>query len=303
MVLLEGALTALITPLTDDDRVDFASLKRVARQQIDGGIQGIVVLGTTGEASTLTPEEQQRVVETVLEEAKGKIPVICGTGSNATKVTASQNKRAMAWGADAALVVCPYYNKPTQEGLFRHFKAVFEETGAPIVAYNVPSRTVSDLLPETIGRLVEAGAIVGLKDATANMERAIQTFAAVHAAKKPCALLSGDDFTILPFIACGGTGVISVVSNPAPSQTVELVALCRRGDLASARPLQARLNELSRALFAVSSPIPVKAAMAMLGLCTPAMRLPLVAADEKTQQAVKAAMEAFGLFGARGPRS
>jgi 4-hydroxy-tetrahydrodipicolinate synthase len=296
MIKLEGALTALITPLTDDDRVDLPALKKVVRQQLDGGIEGLVVLGTTGEASTLTQEEQQRVVETVLELAKGKVPIVCGTGSNATKIAAAQTKRAMSWGVDAALVVTPYYNKPTQEGMFRHFKAIFEESGAPVLAYNVPGRTASDLLPETVGRLVEAGVIVGLKDATANMQRAIETLAAVGAAKKPCALLSGDDFTILPYIACGGVGVISVVSNIAPKKTAELVALARRGEMRAAQTLQAKLIDLSRPLFATPSPIPVKAGMALLGLCTPAMRLPLVAADAQVTASVRTAMQAFGLI-------
>jgi 4-hydroxy-tetrahydrodipicolinate synthase len=287
---LRGAMTALITPFNDADEVDLGAMKRIVEAQIAGGIDGLVACGTTGETPTLNGEEQERVVKTVLETARGRVPVIAGTGSNSTRTAVANTKRAEKWGADAALVVCPYYNKPTQEGLFKHFKAVHEDTGLPIIAYNVPGRTVSDLLPETIARLVEIGAIAGVKDATANMQRAAETFALISAIKRPFAFLSGDDFTILPFVACGGAGVISVVSNLVPGDTSKLVRLAESGAWAEARPLNARIIELSKALFSVSSPIPVKAGMAIAGFSSPRLRLPLEEATPATTEVVRAAM-------------
>ncbi|MCC7384009.1 MAG: 4-hydroxy-tetrahydrodipicolinate synthase [Deltaproteobacteria bacterium] len=289
----KGAYTALVTPFTSGGDLDVEAVKKILRQQIDGGIDGLVVAGTTGESPTLSEDEKRRYTELALEAARGKVPVIVGTGTNATRSTVLATKAAKSWGADAALVVCPYYNKPTQEGLFRHFQAVHQECGLPVVAYNVPGRTASDLLPETIARLVEIGAIAAVKDATANMQRAIETLAIVDR-NKPFDLVSGDDFTILPFVACGGTGVISVVSNLVPGDTARLVRETAAGNWSVARPLQTKLVDLSRALFSVSSPIPVKAGMSMLGLCTADLRLPLVAADEKTRASVKAAMERYG---------
>ena len=289
---LRGALTALVTPFDGRGEVDLAALRRIVRRQLERGIDGLVPCGTTGETPTLDDGEQERIVRTVLEEANGEVPVICGTGSNSTRVTVAQTKRAKAWGVDAALVVCPYYNKPTQEGLYRHFKAVFEETGAPIVAYNVPGRTVSDLLPETIARLVDAGVIVALKDATADMLRATETLALVPK-DKPFSLLSGDDFTILPFVALGGRGVISVVSNLAPGDTSALVKLAAEARLEEARPLNTRIAALSRPLFAVANPIPIKAAMALAGWCRPDVRLPLVEADPAVTEKLRAAMERY----------
>ncbi|MFO0723408.1 MAG: 4-hydroxy-tetrahydrodipicolinate synthase [Myxococcota bacterium] len=289
---LSGAMTALVTPFTPDDKFDERAARLILKQQLEGGIDGLVVGGTTGESPTITDEEKQRYTELALELSAGKVPIIVGTGSNNTKKTVEDTKIAKRWGATAALVVCPYYNKPTQEGMFQHLKAVWEGAGLPIVAYNVPGRTASDLLPETIARLVEIGAIVAVKDATANMQRAIDTLALVDP-KKPFSLLSGDDFTILPFIACGGTGVISVVSNLAPSDTAALVKASAKGDYAVARPLQTKLAILSASLFQTPNPIPVKVGMSLLGLCSPAMRLPLVA-DEKVKNSMKQALFAYG---------
>jgi 4-hydroxy-tetrahydrodipicolinate synthase len=290
---LQGALTALVTPFTDDDRVDVAALKRFAQAQIDGGIDGLVVSGTTGESATLSSGDCKVALEAVLEVSNGKLPVILGTGSNCTTKTIEATKLAKEWGADAALVVCPYYNKPTQEGMYQHFKAVYEASGIPIVAYNVPGRTASDLTPETIARLVDAGAIVAVKDATANMQRAVETLAAVDSSK-PFSLMSGDDFTILPFIACGGSGVISVVSHLAPGDCSELVRAAREGRWDVARPIQAKLIVLSKVLFSVSNPMPVKAGVSILGFGSPRTRLPLVTADDAVIAMVRDAMVAYG---------
>lgn len=290
---IRGAFTAMVTPFTDDDDVDVAAMQRHAQAQLDGGIDGLVVSGTTGESATLTEAERRSATEAVLEVARGRVPVVVGTGTNSTRETIHATKAAKAWGVDAALVVCPYYNKPTQDGLFAHFKAVYDETGMPIIAYNVPSRTASDLLPETIARLVEADAIVAVKDATANMQRAIDTLALVDPVK-PFVLMSGDDFTMLPFVACGGAGVISVVSNLVPGDCARLVRETVDGNWDVARPLQRKLIELSTALFSVSNPIPVKAGTSLLGFGSPRPRLPLLTADVATVEVVKAAMVRYG---------
>ena len=290
---IRGAFTALITPFDADGALDLPALKRIAAHQLEHGIDGLVVAGTTGEAATLDLDETQAAVETVLEVARGKVPVVVGTGTNSTAKTVATTKRAMSWGVDAVLVVCPYYNKPTQEGMYQHFRAVHEAAGLPIIAYNVPGRTASDLLPDTIARLVEIDAIVAVKDATANMTRAIETLGAVDPTK-PFVLMSGDDFTILPFVACGGAGVISVVSNVVPHDTAVLVRETIDGDWDVARSLQRRLIELSRALFCSANPIPVKAAMSMLGFCGSMPRLPLVDADDAVRSTVRAALETYG---------
>lgn len=287
---LKGAFTALVTPFDNDDRVDLKAFERIVKKQLEQGISGLVPCGTTGETPCLTDAEQETVVRKAVELADGKVPVIAGTGSNSTRVTIEQTKRAKAWGIDAALVVCPYYNKPTQEGLFLHFKAVWEACGVPIVLYNVPGRTVSDIQPDTLGRLAEIGAIVAIKDATANMQRAAEQ---VSATGGKIAMLSGDDFTILPFVATGGHGVISVVSNVAPKDTVRLVAASAEGDYATAQPLNRRIIDLSRALFMVSNPIPVKAMVALGGWCHPRVRSPLVTADEALMKKLRAALDTY----------
>lgn len=288
---LHGAFTALVTPFDAHGDFDVEAAKKILRQQFEGGIDGVVVAGTTGESPTLTEDEKRRYTELALEAAGGK-PVIVGTGTNATRSTVAATKAAKTWGASAALVVCPYYNKPTQEGLFRHFKAVWEESGLPVIAYNVPGRTACDLLPETIARLVEIGAIVSVKDATANMQRATETLALIPSGKR-FDLLSGDDFTILPFVACGGTGVISVVSNLVPGDTSRLVSESAAANWAVARPLHARIVTLSRALFSTSSPIPIKAGMSLLGLCQNELRLPMVA-EPGARETVQKAMQVYG---------
>lgn len=288
---LKGALTALITPFGDDGEVDVPALQRIVQKQLDRGIDGFVPCGTTGETPNLDGFEQERVVRTVVEIADGRVPVVAGTGSFSTRVAVEQTRRAKGWGVDAALVVCPYYNKPTQEGMFQHFKAIWEETGVALVAYNVPGRTASDLSAETIGRLAEIGALVGVKDATADMARCAQTRAAVE--DRPFALLSGDDFTILPFVATGGDGVMSVVSNLCPRDTSRLVAAAAAGNLEVAQPLNRRLVALTKALFLSSSPIPLKAGMAAAGWCRNRLRLPLWAGDEVLSAQVVAAIGAY----------
>lgn len=289
---LQGALTALITPFKADGSVDLDRFRAVVAAQIDRGIDGLVPCGTTGETPTLSLEEQEQVVRATVEVTDGRVPIVAGTGHFDTQTAIAQTKRALQWGIDAALVVTPYYNKPNQEGLFQHYKAIHQETGAKVVVYNVPGRTAGDILPETLARLVEIGAVIGIKDATANMTRTAETLATVGR-DTPFAMLSGDDFTILPFVACGGKGVVSVVSNLIPGDTSRLVKLTQTGDLASANPLNDRVIALARAMFIDSNPIPVKTGMAMAGWCEPVLRLPLVAATEAVREHVKVGINRY----------
>jgi len=288
---LSGAMSAIITPFTDAGEVDVPALERIVEAQIEGGIDGFVACGTTGETPTLNAHEQQRVVETVVQKTAGRVPVIAGSGTNDTRATVARTKEVQRWGADAALVVVPYYNKPSQDGIAAHYRAVSEETGVPVVAYNVPGRTVTDMMPDTIARCQSEGWIVGVKDATANMTRAAETLDQLDPSL-PFAMLSGDDFTILPFVAVGGKGVISVVSNILPGDTARLVKLTAAKQLEEARPLNARIIALSKVLFAAPNPVPLKEAMAMAGWCTRTVRMPLVTED-RLRELVGRALEAY----------
>ena len=289
---LEGSMVAIVTPMKDGV-VDHKSLRDLVEFQLAGGTDGIIPCGTTGEGATLTAQERYAVVKTVVEQVKGRAAVIAGAGSNATHEAIEGVKAAKELKADAALVVTPYYNKPTQEGLYRHYLALWEAARFPVVAYNVPSRTAVDLLPETVARLVKAGAIVGIKEATANMDRQVQLVELCG--KDGLAYLSGDDFTVLPYVACGGHGVISVVANIAPRAMKALVVAARSGDLAGALQQQVALAELNRIMFVETNPGPVKAAVALLGLAGPELRLPLAPVSEASLAKIRAAMLKFGL--------
>jgi len=292
MARLEGSMVAIVTPMKDG-RVDLRALRELVEWQLAEGTDGIVPCGTTGEGATLTAAERGEVIKTTIEACRGKALVIAGAGSNATHEAIESVKAARELGADAALVVTPYYNKPTQEGLYRHYLAIWEAARFPVVAYNVPSRTSVDMLPETVARLAKAGAIVGLKEATASMERQLQLVEKVG--KDAIAHLSGDDFTVLPYIACGGHGVISVVANIAPRAMKELVVAARRGDLAGALAKQVAMGELNRAMFVETNPGPVKAAVALLGRAGAELRLPLAPVSEPNLAKVREAMVRFGL--------
>ncbi len=287
----KGVYTALITPFTADDKVDVPALKRLVQKQLEAGVTGIVACGTTAETPTLDSSERELVSKTIIGEVAGKAQVIVGTGSNSTKATITATQQAKEWGADAALVVAPYYNKPTQEGMYLHFRAVADQGGLPVVAYNVPGRTSSDLLPETIARLVEAKAIVAIKDATGDMARITETRELTQG--HDFTMLSGDDFSIMPFVALGGHGVISVVSHLAPKDTIRLVELSAAGKVEEARELHTRIYRLSQALFAEPNPIPVKAAMALAGWCGPALRSPMVTGGQALVDAMKKAMNTY----------
>jgi 4-hydroxy-tetrahydrodipicolinate synthase len=289
---LQGSMVAIVTPLADG-KPDLRALKDLVEWQIAEGTDGIIPCGTTGEGATLTAAERHQVVKAVVEQARGRVAVVAGAGSNATHEAIDGVRAAKELKADAALVVTPYYNKPTPEGLYRHYLAIWEATRFPVVAYNVPGRTAVDLMPETVARLVKAGAIVGIKEATANMDRQVQLVEKVG--KDAIAYLSGDDFTVLPYIACGGHGVISVVANIAPRAMKELVVAARAGDHGKALELQVKMAELNRMMFVETNPGPVKAAVALLGKAGGELRLPLAPVSDQNLAKVKEAMVRFGL--------
>jgi 4-hydroxy-tetrahydrodipicolinate synthase len=269
--MFKGVITALVTPLRND-RVDEEALRRLVNEQIASGIDGLVPVGTTGESPTLSNEEHIRVVEIVVQEAKQRVPVIAGTGANSTHEAIELTLAAKAVGADATLQVTPYYNKPTQDGLFRHFKTIAEATGLPMVVYNVPGRTGCDLLPDTIARLCDVPLVVGVKEATGNLQRAAQIIARVG---DRMTMLSGDDATAMPFYAVGGHGCISVVSNVAPADMAAMWDAAAAGDWKKARALHYKVFPLSEGLFVEANPIPVKAALAMMGKIADEIRPPL----------------------------
>lgn len=292
MKTFEGSMTALATPFREG-AFDEDSYRALIRQQIAGGTSGIIPMGTTGEAVTMTPEERQQAIRVAVQEAAGRVGVIAGAGSNSTAETLEGVRRARDVGADAALLVTPYYNKPTQAGLVEHYKAVARaHPGFPLIVYNVPGRTGVDLLPETLLRLCDVPEVVAIKDATGSMPRAVDE---LEKCGERMTLLSGDDFTVLPFLACGGKGVISVSSNVAPRMMADLVAAARAGQLDKARELQVRMNALHRLLFVESNPIPVKWALHVLGLFGPEVRLPLVPMTGANATLLEAELRHLGL--------
>ncbi|MCE9673360.1 4-hydroxy-tetrahydrodipicolinate synthase [Myxococcus stipitatus] len=293
MKTFEGSMTALATPFRDG-ALDEPAYRALVRQQIEGGTSVLVPMGTTGESVTMTADECARAVRVVVEEAKGRALVVGGAGSNNTAEVIESVARVRDAGADGALVVTPYYNRPTQAGLVAHFGAVARaHPGFPLVAYNVPGRTGVDLLPETALRLCDFPEVVAIKEATGNLARTIDL---VEKCGDRLTLLSGDDFTVLPFIACGGKGVISVSSNVAPRMMADLVAAARAGDLAKARGLQVKMNNLHRLLFVESSPTPVKWALHLMGLFGPEIRLPLLPMTEPNAAKLRDELRHLGLL-------
>lgn len=278
-LMFRGAYTALVTPFRDG-QVDIEALSRLIERQIQGGIDGLVPCGTTGESPTLSVEEQLRVIEVTLDVARGRVPVIAGAGSNDTSCAIELVRACKSLGVAATLQITPYYNRPSQAGMVKHFTAI-AEVGLPLIIYNVPSRTSVDLADETMGHLAEHPMIVGIKDATGNMARAARL-------RELCgpnfALLSGDDFTILPFLATGGVGVISVVSNLLPGLVAQLCRAIAEDRLSEAQELHRRHLPLTRLLFAQPSPGPVKAAMARLGWVSPDTRLPILPLSEEAPE-------------------
>jgi 4-hydroxy-tetrahydrodipicolinate synthase len=294
MTKLRGSITALVTPFKNG-AVDEDALRDHVNWQLDNGTHGIVPVGTTGESPTLTPREHDRVVEVCVEEARGRVPVVAGAGSNSTAEAIAFSRHAEKVGADALLIVTPYSNKPTQEGLYQHYKAINDAVGIPIIIYNIPARSVIDMSVETMARLFELRNIAGVKDATANVARAsLQR----HAMGPDFVQLSGEDATALGFMAHGGHGCISVTSNVAPAQCSEMQEACLRGDYASALTVQDRLMPLHTALFIETNPSPAKYALSVLGRMTDEVRLPMIRVSETTKQTVRAAMTHAGLINA-----
>ena len=287
-----GVITALVTPLRGD-AVDEEAMRRLVEEQIAGGVDGLVPVGTTGESPTLTNEEHLRVIQLVVEAAKKRVPVIAGTGSNSTRETIEMSVAAKKVGADGLLLVTPYYNRPGQEHLYRHFKAVVEAAPLPSVLYNVPGRTACDLLPETIARLAELPQVVAVKEATGSVLRASQILARTG---ERITVLSGDDATAFPLFAVGARGVISVVSNVAPKQMSAMWDAAAAGDWKKARELHYRLLPLGEGLFVEANPIPVKTALAMMGRIAEEIRPPLYPLAPQYRDKLQAQLKELGLL-------
>ena len=287
-----GSFTALVTPFKNGS-VDEQMFRDIVEWQITEGTNGLVPVGTTGESPTLSHDEHKKVVEWCIDQAKGRVPVVAGAGSNSTKEAIELSQHAEKAGADAVLVVTPYYNKPTQEGMYQHYKAINDAIGIPIIIYNIPPRSVVDMSVDTMKRLFELKNIAGVKDATANMARVSQQRAALGPDFNQ---LSGEDITALGFNAHGGHGCISVTSNVAPRLCSEFQAACGRGDYAAALTLQDKLAPLHQNLFVETSPAPVKYAMSLIGKCSINVRLPMVPASEMARAAVREAMVHAGLI-------
>jgi len=289
---LKGCFTALITPFRDG-KVDEKAFKSLVEWQIKEGIHGLVPCGTTGESPTLSHKEHMRVTELAIEVARGRVPVVAGTGSNSTEEAIALARHAEKAGADAQLVVTPYYNKPTQEGLYRHFKAIHDASKLPILIYNIPPRSIVDMSIETMARLAELPRIIGMKDATNDLTRPTRTKLAIG---PKFVLFSGEDGTALGFLAQGGHGCISVTANLAPRLCAEMHVAWHKGDVARAQAINEKLMPLHTALFVETSPGPVKYAASLLGLCGPELRLPLCEVQDATKDKLRAAMVKAGLL-------
>ena len=288
--MFAGSLVAIVTPFKDGE-VDEDCLRSLVRMHIEEGTSGIVPCGTTGESPTLNPEEHKKVIEIVIDEVKKKVPVIAGTGSNNTAEAIEYTRHAYEAGADGALVITPYYNKPTQEGLYSHFKAIAGEVSIPIVIYNVPGRTGISIEPETVARLSELSNIVAIKEASGKMDQVTKIISLCG-----ITVLSGDDSMTMPIMAVGGTGVISVVANIVPSDVRALTAAMEEGNCERARELHYKLFNLCKVMFIETNSIPIKTAMAMKGLIKEEFRLPLVSPSEKSRAIIKAQIEEYGIL-------
>jgi 4-hydroxy-tetrahydrodipicolinate synthase len=288
-----GAGTALVTPFTRTGAVDEAALRRLVRRQVEEGIDVLVPCGTTGESATMTEDEQKRVVQVTVEEAAGKVPVVAGAGSNDTRVAVERSKAMAALGADGIRSVGPYYNKPTAEGFYRHFSAVAEAVQVPVVVYNVPGRTGSNIDNKTMLRLAAHGNIAAVKEASGSLAQIMEL---LRDRPPGFQVLSGDDAFTLAVMAHGGEGVISVCANQVPGPMHELTVAALKGDFESARRVHNRLLKLMNLNFVESNPIPVKASMALMGLCEENYRLPMVPPTEATREALRAALGELGLL-------
>lgn len=290
--MFQGSMPALITPFKDG-KVDFDAFQSFVEWQISEGSNGLVPCGTTGESPTLSHDEHMKVTESCIEAANGKVPVIAGTGSNSTDEAIMLTRHAKKAGADGALVVTPYYNKPTQEGLYLHFKAINDACDIPIIIYNIPGRSVVDMSIDTMARLAKLPNIVGVKDATCDLARPIQTRLAIG---KDFCLLTGEDGTTVPYLAAGGAGTISVTANIAPRMCADLHAAWAARDLDAVMDLQDKLMPLHQAMFSETSPGPVKYAAGLMGKCTGETRLPITDISDANKKQVKDALTGAGLL-------
>jgi 4-hydroxy-tetrahydrodipicolinate synthase len=290
--MFKGSIVAIVTPF-NNGAVDEEKLRELVEFQIEGGTDGIVPCGTTGESSTLDYEEHDRVIRIVVEQVNKRVPVIAGTGSNATHEAIEMTEHAKQLGADGALLVTPYYNKPTQEGLFRHYQAVAKAVALPQILYNVPGRTGVNLLPETVARLAEIANIVAIKEATGSLQQASEVLALCG---DKLDVLSGDDFITFPMMACGAKGVISVVANIMPKEVAALVDAFFAGKMEEARQLHLRLLKISNAMFIESNPVPVKTAVALMGKASDEVRLPLAPMAEGNKAKLVAIMKEYHLI-------
>ena len=290
--MFKGAMVAIVTPFKND-QIDEKALRELIEFQIDNGTDAIVPCGTTGESATLTHEEHDRVIEITIDAVKKRVPVIAGTGSNNTAEALRLTKHAYEAGADGALIVCPYYNRPTQEGLYQHFKTIAESVPIPILPYNIPSRTGVNLIPEMVAKLAKIKNIVGIKEASGSIK---QMSDVINLCDRDFAVLSGDDIFTLPLMAMGGTGIISVISNVAPADMAGLVDAFTVGDMVRAKALHHKMSALIDALFIEVNPIPVKAALALMGKIEYEYRLPLCKMAEANFEKLKNVMVDYGLI-------
>ena len=290
--IFTGMATAIVTPMHTDGSIDYEALGRFVEFQIGSGINGLVVMGTTGENATIEPEDQKKVIAYTVEKVAGRVPVIAGTGTNNTEHVLHNTRNACQVGADAILVVTPYYNKATQNGLITHFTAVADESTLPVILYNVPSRTGCNLLPKTVAKLSEHSNIAAIKEATGSLAQMIEI---MHLCGDKIDVYSGEDGLTVPMMAMGAKGTISVLSNVAPRQSVAMTDACLRGDYAAAAKMQCDLLPLINALFSEVNPIPAKAATAAMGFGADALRLPLTSMEEQNRAVLFAEMRKLGI--------
>jgi 4-hydroxy-tetrahydrodipicolinate synthase len=293
MVSFKGSIVAIITPFTKSNEVDEAALRDLVEFHIKNGTDGIVPCGTTGESATLDYEEHERVIEICIEQARKRIPVIAGTGSNATQEAIEMSSRAKEAGADGLLLVSPYYNRPTQKGLYLHFKAIAGKVDLPIILYNIASRTGVNIEPETVLKIIdECDNIVGMKEASGNLDQMARMIALCG---ERLTMFSGDDSLTLPLMSIGGAGVISVIANIIPQDVKAMVAAFDEGDFGEARRLYYKMLPLIKAMFLETNPIPLKTAMGMMGLCEPGLRLPMCEMIPENLAKLKTALKDYGL--------
>ena len=291
--MFHGSMVALVTPMDDHGAVDYEATERLVEYHVENKTDALIAMGTTGESATLSEEEHCTVVKRIVEFSRGRIPVIAGTGSNSTREAINLTRRAMEVGADACLLVAPYYIKPTQEGIYQHYKAVADAVPVPQILYNVPGRTVCDILPETVERLAHISNIVGIKEATGDLDRGKQI---IEQCGDKLDVFSGDDATAMDLILLGAKGDISVTANVAPQSMHEMCAAARAGDREQAETINALLDPLHRDLFVEANPIPVKWALHEMGLIGPGIRLPLTPLSEPYRETIRAALKHAGVL-------